>query len=118
MNRAPARVRFLSVTAAIAGALVLCPRAEAQITVTSAEPMNLGSGREISIRDLTSAVARHVGFSGSIRWDASQPNGQPRRCLDTSRARDAFGFVAGTDFDEGLRRTVEWFVSQRRATGG
>jgi GDP-L-fucose synthase len=82
-----------------------------------AEPVNLGSGREISIRDLTRTVARHVGYAGEIRWDASQPNGQPRRCLDTSRARDAFGFVANTDFEEGLRRTVEWFVSERQAAG-
>jgi GDP-L-fucose synthase len=82
-----------------------------------AEPVNLGSGREISIRDLTGTVARHVGYAGEIRWDASQPNGQPRRCLDTSRARDAFGFVANTDFEEGLRRTVEWFVSERQAAG-
>jgi GDP-L-fucose synthase len=82
-----------------------------------ADPVNLGSGREISIRDLTHTVARHVGFDGEIRWDTSKPNGQPRRCLDTSRARQAFGFVAGTDFEEGLRRTVEWFVAERRAVG-
>jgi len=75
-----------------------------------ADPVNLGSGREISIRDLTEVVAQYTGFGGEIRWDASKPNGQPRRCLDTSRAREAFGFSARIDLEEGLRRTVEWTV--------
>ena len=73
------------------------------------EPVNVGSGREISIRDLAQLIARHTGFTGRISWDTSKPNGQPRRCLDTSRAGRAFGFQAKTDFDQGLRRTVQWY---------
>jgi GDP-L-fucose synthase len=72
------------------------------------EPVNLGSGVDISIRDLAAAIARETGFSGDILWDTTQPNGQPRRRLDTSRARERFGFVARTSFVEGLRRTVAW----------
>jgi GDP-L-fucose synthase len=79
------------------------------------QPVNLGSGREISIRDLAETIARLTGFSGRIRWDPSQPNGQPRRCLDTSRAWENFGFRAQTDFDEGLRKTLEWFLAARKA---
>jgi GDP-L-fucose synthase len=73
------------------------------------EPVNLGVGREITIRELVEGIARLTGFEGEIRWDATKPDGQPRRALDTSRARDRFGFVAGTNFDEGLRRTIEWY---------
>jgi len=73
------------------------------------EPVNLGSGYEISIKDLLTTIARHTGFSGRIVWDATKPNGQPRRALDTGRAFEYFGFRATTDFDEGLRKTVEWF---------
>ena len=72
-------------------------------------PVNIGSGMEISIRDLTQTVARHVGFTGEIRWDTSKPNGQPRRQLDVSRAEREFGFRAQVGFDEGLRRTVAWY---------
>lgn len=72
------------------------------------EPVNLGSGIEISIRDLVGLIAKHTGFRGRITWDVSKPNGQPRRCLETSRAEQEFGFRATTSFDEGLRRTVEW----------
>jgi GDP-L-fucose synthase len=79
-----------------------------------AEPVNLGSGMEISIRDLTALVARLTGFDGAIRWDTTKPNGQPRRCLDTSRAERAFGFRARTDFETGLRRTIEWYRTVRR----
>lgn len=82
-----------------------------------ADPVNLGSGREISIHDLAQVVAKYTGFEGEIRWDASKPNGQPRRCLDTSRAREAFGFSARIDLEEGLRRTVEWLAAQPRAIG-
>lgn len=78
------------------------------------EPVNLGSGMEISIKDLTHAIARLVGFSGEIRWDTTQPNGQPRRRLDVSRAEQEFGFRSQMDFDEGLRRTVEWYRAQRQ----
>jgi GDP-L-fucose synthase len=73
------------------------------------DPVNIGSGMEISIKDLTETIARHVGFKGEIRWDTSKPNGQPRRLLDVSRAQKEFGFKAQMSFDEGLRRTVEWY---------
>ena len=74
-----------------------------------AEPVNLGVGREITIRDLVELIVRLTRFAGEIRWDSSKPDGQPRRALDTSRARERFGFVATTDFEEGLRRTIEWY---------
>jgi GDP-L-fucose synthase len=75
----------------------------------SPEPMNLGSGREITIRDLTELVAKLTGFAGTIAWDPSKPDGQPRRCLDVSRAKEAIGFTAGTPFEDGLRKTIEYF---------
>ncbi|MFA5294472.1 MAG: GDP-L-fucose synthase [Methanoregulaceae archaeon] len=76
------------------------------------DPVNLGAGQEISIRDLVSLIQKHTGFSGEIRWDASKPDGQPRRCLVTSRAKEEFGFTAEVPFDEGLRRTIEWYREQ------
>lgn len=78
------------------------------------EPVNLGVGNEITIRDLVTLIARLTGFLGEIRWDTSKPDGQPRRALDTSRARAAFGFVAKTSFEEGLRRTIEWYEYEGR----
>jgi len=75
------------------------------------EPVNLGSGHEISILNLTEKIAALTGFQGRIRWDPSKPNGQPRRCLDVTRAAAEFGFRARTDFDEGLRRTIAWYRS-------
>jgi GDP-L-fucose synthase len=77
-----------------------------------ADPVNLGSGREISIKDLVLTVARHTGFTGEIRWDATKPDGQPRRCLDVSRARARFGFTARMPFEEGLRRTIAWYADR------
>jgi GDP-L-fucose synthase len=77
------------------------------------EPVNIGAGFEISVRELAEKVAGVVGFRGAIRWDKSRPNGQARRSLDTSRARELFGFAARTDFDEGLRETVTWWDSVR-----
>lgn len=74
------------------------------------EPVNLGSGEEISIRDLAALIARLAGFPGEIRWDASRPDGQPRRRLETSRAREAFGFTARTPLEVGLRATIDWYV--------
>jgi GDP-L-fucose synthase len=74
------------------------------------EPVNLGSGQEISIRDLAGRIARLVGFHGQIRWDTLRPNGQPRRRLDVTRASREFGFRARTGLDEGLRRTVEHYL--------
>jgi len=78
-----------------------------------ADPVNLGAGFEITIRDLTLLIARLTGFAGQIRWDPNKPDGQPRRCLDTSRAEQAFGFRARTSFEEGLKRTIEWYRSER-----
>lgn len=74
-----------------------------------AEPVNLGSGREIRIKDLVHLIAREAGFTGDIVWDASKPDGQPRRLLDTTRAAEAFGFRARTDFVDGVRRTIAWY---------
>ncbi len=73
------------------------------------DPVNLGSGREITIRELVDLIAAETGFAGEIVWDATKPDGQPRRCLDTTRARREFGFEARTDFREGLRRTIDWY---------
>ncbi len=78
-----------------------------------AQPVNIGSGFEISIRELAETIASLVGFQGRIVWDTAKPNGQPRRCLDTSQAWNKFGFRAKTDFKEGLRRTVKWFRANR-----
>jgi len=75
------------------------------------EPVNLGVGREITIRELVQLIAKLTGFAGEIRWDRSKPDGQPRRALDTSRARDWFGFEAHTPFEEGLRHTIEWYLA-------
>jgi GDP-L-fucose synthase len=75
------------------------------------EPVNLGSGMEISIRELTELIAELTGFEGEVMWDTSKPDGQPRRSLDTSRATSAFGFRAQTSFREGLKRTIDWYVS-------
>jgi GDP-L-fucose synthase len=76
------------------------------------DSVNLGNGQEISIRDLVQKVARHAGFAGRIEWDTSKPNGQPRRCLDVTRAREQFGFTARTDFDRGLENTIDWYRAQ------
>jgi GDP-L-fucose synthase len=73
------------------------------------EPINLGNGRELTIKSLSEIVAREVGYTGRLIWDTTKPNGQPRRCLDVSRAQAQLGWQARTSFDEGLRRTVAWF---------
>jgi GDP-L-fucose synthase len=78
------------------------------------DPVNLGSGNEISIKDLAEMIARLTNFTGELVWDASKPNGQPRRGLDVSRAETLFGFRAGTPFEEGLRRTIEWYRRSRK----
>src|ERR1035437_2681633 len=80
-----------------------------------ASPVNLGSGEEIAIRDLATLVARETGFGGSIRWDASRPNGQPRRKLDVTRAEELFGWKSRTSLSEGLRRTIAWYLRNRGA---
>ena len=79
------------------------------------EPVNIGAGYEITIKDLVGLLSRIIGFKGTIRWDTTKPNGQPRRSLDVSRAKKAFGFKARTDFETGLTRTVEWWASQPEA---
>ncbi|HEY6399945.1 MAG TPA: GDP-L-fucose synthase [Blastocatellia bacterium] len=76
------------------------------------DPVNLGAGFEISIRDLAEKIAELTGFGGRLVWDASQPDGQPRRCLDTSRAEREFGFRARIGFDEGLKQTIDWYRNQ------
>jgi GDP-L-fucose synthase len=80
------------------------------------EPVNLGSGSEISIKELVELIAELTGFRGRLVWDTTKPDGQPRRCLDTSRAEQAFGFRARTDFREGLQRTIAWY-QQHSARG-
>jgi GDP-L-fucose synthase len=94
---------FLYVEDAARGILLAAER------YNGSEPVNLGSGFEISIKDLAETVARLTGFKGEIVWDPGKPNGQPRRALDVSRAEKYFGFRAQMPFEEGLRRTVEWY---------
>jgi GDP-L-fucose synthase len=77
------------------------------------DPVNLGTGTEISIKALAEKIVELTGFKGRIVWDASQPDGQPRRRLDTTKAFEEFGFKARTSFDEGLRRTIEWYEAHR-----
>jgi GDP-L-fucose synthase len=80
----------------------------------SAEPINLGSGREISIKNLTELVAKLCGFTGKIVWDPTKPDGQPRRCLDVSRAKERIGFLAQTTLEDGLRKTIDWYEANAR----
>jgi len=77
------------------------------------EPVNLGSDMEISIKDLTELICKLMDFKGEIRWDTTKPDGQPRRCLDNSRAQKEFDFVAKTNFEEGLKKTIEWYLYGR-----
>jgi len=77
------------------------------------EPVNLGSGQEISIKSLAEMISRLVGYSGELVWNAEYPNGQPRRLLDVSRAENLFGFRAGTNFEDGLQRTIDWYMQHR-----
>jgi GDP-L-fucose synthase len=80
----------------------------------SPEPMNLGSGQEITIRTLTETIAKLSGFEGEIVWDNTKPDGQPRRCLDVSRAREAVGFTAQTSLVDGLKKTIAWYEAQHK----
>ena len=98
---------FLYVEDAAAGLVAALERYD------SPEPMNLGSGREINIRTLTELVAKLAGFKGKIIWDATKPDGQPRRCLDVTRATDSIGFTAGTTLEDGLAKTIRWFEDQK-----
>ena len=98
---------FIYVTDAAEGIALAAER------YNESEPVNIGSGFEISIRNLAEKIARMTGFEGELVWDTSKPNGQPRRALDTSRATEKFGFTAQTDFEEGLRATIDWFLNNR-----
>jgi len=100
---------FLYVKDAARGIVVATQRYE------DPEPVNLGSHEEISIRDLLEMIGELTGFEGAITWDTSRPNGQPRRCLDVTRARERFGFEASTPFAEGLQSTIDWYREARRA---
>jgi GDP-L-fucose synthase len=94
---------FLYVEDAAEGILRAAERYEGEL------PVNLGTGEEITIRDLAHQIAAEIGFIGNIDWDTSKPNGQPRRCLDVSRAQQLFGFRAQHSFREGLSKTIQWF---------
>lgn len=101
---------FLYAEDAAEGILLAAERYE------SSEPVNLGSGMEISIKELVTLIAELCAFEGEIRWDTTKPNGQPRRCLDTTKAQEEFGFKASTDFREGLKRTIDWYVKHLAET--
>lgn len=101
---------FLYVEDAAEGILLAAER------YNQSDPINVGSGFEISIRDLTQLVARLTGCEAEIVWDSTKPDGQPRRCLDTRKAREKFGFEARTGFEEGLRRTIAWYEENRPAS--
>lgn len=75
------------------------------------EPVNLGTGEEVAIKDLAELIAKLVGFDGQLRWDRSRPDGQPRRRVDTSRAREKFGFEASVGLEDGLRETIDWYIA-------
>lgn len=77
------------------------------------QPVNLGADRELPIRELVEIIVKLVGYEGEVRWDTTKPDGQPRRGVDGSRARDYFGFTAGTNFDEGLQQTLDWYLANR-----
>lgn len=85
----------------------------ALLQLNTSEPINIGSGLEISIADLARLIARKTGFHGDIRFDFSKPDGQPRRCLDTSKARRLFGFQTTTNFEDGLEKTIAWYRDHR-----
>lgn len=99
---------FIYVTDAAQGIALAAER------YNESDPVNIGSGFEISIKDLAEKIARMTGFQGKLVWDTSKPNGQPRRALDVSRAREKFGFEAQTDFEEGLQKTIDWYQENRK----
>jgi len=100
---------FLYVEDAAEGIVLATERYEGE------EPVNLGAGFEVSIRDLAQQIATLSGFHGRLEWNTSQPDGQPRRCLDTRRAEQYFGFRARTPLDVGLKQTIEWYRTSRTA---
>lgn len=79
------------------------------------EPVNIGSNFEISIKDLVELVAKHTGYKGKISWDSTKPNGQPRRKLDTNRAKEQFGFESTTQFDDGIKKTISWYKNNLKS---
>jgi len=81
------------------------------------DPINIGAGFEISIKDLVELIVKLTGFRGKIAWDSSQPDGQPRRCLDTARAEKEFGFEAKISFEDGLKKTIDWYRTFRISKG-
>ena len=98
---------FLYIEDAARGTLLAAER------YNGADPVNLGAGQEITIRALVTLIAQLTGFHGDLKFDASKPDGQPRRCLDVSRAKERFGFRATTPFETGLRKTIEWYETVR-----
>ncbi len=100
---------FLFVEDAANGILLAAER------YNSSEPINLGSGEEISIKDLAALITKLSGFGGDIRWDSTRPDGQPRRCLDISRAGNEFGFNAQIKLEDGIRKTIEWYALERNS---
>lgn len=100
---------FLYVEDAAEGILLAAEQYEGEL------PINLGTGEEVSIRNLAGMIAAEMGFTGEIQWDTTKPNGQPRRCLDVSRAKQLFGFQARHSLRDGLRKTVQWFHDNRQA---
>jgi GDP-L-fucose synthase len=98
---------FLYVEDAAEGLLLAAERYDGD------QPVNLGSGKEIAIRDLAEIIAVETGFTGKIIWDTTKPNGQPRRCLDVSRAKELFGFEAAYSLRDGIRKTIDWFLRNR-----
>ena len=102
---------FLYVEDAAEGLILAAERYDGE------EPINLGTGVEIRIRDLAELIAEASGFTGKIVWDTSKPNGQPRRCLDTRRAEELLGFRASVDFREGVKRTIDWYESSLTPAG-
>ncbi len=99
---------FLYVEDAAEGILLAAER------YNKSEPVNLGAGFEISVRNLAELVAKHTGFKGKILWDTTMPTGQPERRLDTSKADSEFGFKARTDFEGGLKKTIDWYIKDRK----
>ncbi len=100
---------FLYVDDAAEGVLLAAERYDGE------DPVNLGTDEEMPIRDLVDIITEQVGFTGEVRWDTSKPDGQPRRRVDPTRARESFGFEAQVDFREGLARTIEWYRANREA---
>ena len=100
---------FLYVEDAAEGILLAAEHCEESL------PVNLGTGEEVTVRNLAAMIAAEAGFTGQIEWDSTKPNGQPRRCLDVSRAKQLFGFQARHTLREGLKKTVQWFYTNRKA---